>query len=156
MTVSIAALVFSMVAWINGTGMLEPAWPDAELTINVASHEDMAHDINRCQVLEGHDPIPHEDLMAFVPDINGIYCHDRITIYEKLDMNRLEDQYVLVHELVHWLQDYNGEAEEADCIGELERTAYAVHGYWQDVQGLPRTHDPFTIMMRSQCGPPPA
>lgn len=151
MTVTIAALVYGLVAWINGTGMIEPAWPDRPLEVNRAGLAGMADDMERCFALKGV-PVPSRaDLYAIADRLDGFYCLDRITISGRIDLEGPEGQTVLVHELVHWLQDYNGGAEAAKCLAELERDAYAVHHQWQAQMGLPIYPDPFTVYMRSQC-----
>lgn len=151
MTVSVAALVYAMVLWINSTGLIEPVIPDRPVAVNVTDRAGIVQDINRCYAVKGLPQPDQEAVRKYAETLNGLYCEDRITITDEMDLNTIQGQTVLVHELVHWLQDYNGEAEAAPCVAHLEKNAYAVHQWWQAATGQPITPDPFTILVRSQC-----
>lgn len=146
------ALVYALIAWINGTGLIEPAVPPVPLELNVTNPAGIVHDMQRCMTLKGEPPLPDDVARQIAEGVYGIYCEDRISINGlEVDLTTPEGQTVLVHELVHWLQDYNGEADNAPCVPHLERNAYAVHHEWQAQMGLPQAPDPFTVHMRSQC-----
>lgn len=153
MTISAYALVYAMVAWINATGMITPAWPTNPLDVNVTDRHGMASDIMRCLQLEGAPPISYDDALSAAHGMHALYCADRVTIHDAADLNAPEDQAWLVHELVHWLQDYNGDTEAAPCPAAREEDAYAIHMYWQEIMGLEVYPDAFTARIRSQCPP---
>lgn len=152
MTVPTFALVFPLVAWINSTDIIEPAWPDAHLEVNVTNTLGIAKDIQRCYDLADLQAPPLEEAYAHAETLDGMYCEDRVTIDgSDVDLSTPAGQTVLVHELVHWLQDHNGAWEEAECVPALERDAYYVHHEWQRQMGLEPYPDLFTVAMRSQC-----
>ncbi len=57
-----------------------------------------------------------------------IYAQKRLLIEESLEEKNLFTRSVIVHELVHYLQDLNGEAEDKNCEAQLlrERVAFFV------------------------------
>jgi len=150
--VTTAALVYGLVAWINGTGMIEPVWPPSQLELRSTETLGIARDIQRCYEMLGHEPPPLEHAVQAAEGMHGMYCADRVTIdAESVDLETPAGQAVLVHELVHWLQDYNGDADAAECVAAREYDAYMVHREWQKQMGLELYPDEFTIMTRSQC-----
>lgn len=153
MTVPTHALVYGLTAWINGTGLVAPVWPEISLEVNATHTLGIAKDIRRCYALVGMEPPTIEEAYAYAEGLNGMYCEDRVTIDSNdVDLSTPAGQTVLVHELVHWLQDHNGDAQAAECVPALERDAYRVHHEWQRQMGLPVYPDEFTVLMRSQCG----
>lgn len=154
--VSEGALVFAMMAWINSTGMIEPAWPEAELELNVTNPAGAVLDMQRCGILNGRDPMTDEEkaeMEYFVAEnLLGLYCFDRITLNnEYVDLETPEGQTTLVHELVHWIQDHNGDMANAECPAQVEQAAYQIGWEWQAQMGLPLSPDPFSVTMRSMC-----
>lgn len=63
-------------------------------------------------------------------EIHAYYNHDEDTIVfpDHVDPWSFEQRHTMVHELVHWLQDINGNL--ADCAGENEMEAYKLHWAW--------------------------
>lgn len=151
LTIPNFALVFPLVAWINGTGMIEPVWPDALLEVNVTDTLGMADDVMRCYDRAGYH-IAAGEAYAHADAMTAMYCDDMITINgHKADLATPAGQTAFVHELVHWLQEYNGDAEAAECPQALERDAYLIHHEWQRQQGVEVYPDMFTVEIRSMC-----
>ena len=152
MTVTVAALVYAMMAWINSTGMIEPAWPEEPIMVHIATHQGVAADIQRCYAMKGHAVHTAELAMEMADTFTGMYCENRVTLMaSRVDLEHPAGQAALVHELVHWIQDHNGDAESAACLAQTEYDAYMIHREWQKQMGLTETPDDFTVFMRSQC-----
>lgn len=79
------------------------------------------------QVLAGHDPREDNIKALYDPDANIIYVPEG---FDPLDLN---NAYVIIHELVHYLQRVNGRRE--DCVAKLEPEAYEIQFRWQDEVG---------------------
>lgn len=62
--------------------------------------------------------------------VTGVYVYGdkRLLIADNLKLQNLYTRSVIVHELVHYLQDLNGEAEDKECNAHLlrERVAFFV------------------------------
>lgn len=59
--------------------------------------------------------------------------YDEYMIYVVDDMTFTEQPWVLVHELVHYLQDVNGTTQA--CVPANEPQAYKLHAEWQRQHG---------------------
>ena len=66
-------------------------------------------------------------------DTNEIFIRDEPTQYMSNDRFQ---EVVLVHELVHFLQYFNGVYEEVECRQNLEELAYDVQDYYIDLMGI--------------------
>ncbi len=88
-------------------------------------------------------------------DIVAIYVDAERTVYLREGWNGTSpaEQSVLVHEMVHHLQNLTGIAYA--CTEERERLAYAAQGAWLSMFGSDLSQefgiDPFTILARSLC-----
>lgn len=83
--------------------------------------------------------------------LRGFYDRD-LTIYLHADFDpkRKQDQTLLLHELVHYIQWHNGQSKE--CWGLLESEAYTLHDDWREEHDLHRQTDPFKlIMLEAAC-----
>lgn len=71
------------------------------------------------------------------PSIWAIYDHnvDAILVSDDLDQDDPQFQAILVHELVHYLQDVNG-TMNLDCLARNERPAYKIQKAWADAHGV--------------------
>jgi len=85
-----------------------------------------------CPALE---QAPKETLREYVCPtqtcpVAGVYVYEekRLLIEETLEVDNVFTRSVIVHELVHYLQDLNGEAEDKECEAHLlrERVAFFV------------------------------
>ena len=83
-------------------------------------------------------------------DTNEIYIRDKHTQYMS------EDRFyevVLVHELVHFLQYFDGTWQEVNCKQELEAHAYEVQDAFVDLYGIDPVQktDPLFALLSSMC-----
>lgn len=152
-TVTVTALVYGLTAWINSTGMIEPTWPDTMLEVNVTTNLGLTQDLRRCITLDGYAAPPLNELRPLTADWTGLYCQERITIDgEQVDLGTPQGQSVLVHELVHWLQDHNGDWDDAPCFAHREKDAYLIDREWQRQMGWEPEPTLQEIAKLSQCG----
>lgn len=65
-------------------------------------------------------------------NILALYIHDNDTILisKNKDLNRFENHHILIHELVHYLQDINGYYDKIECQPLLEKDAYRLQEKW--------------------------
>lgn len=86
------------------------------------------------QVAGATDPEAREYVRAHGVRLGGLYLPDADKIYlrEGLDLDDPRHQSVLVHELVHYVQDQLGVVGTAD---QLEAQAYALQERWLREQG---------------------
>ncbi len=91
-------------------------------------------------------------------DIVALYKHDDNTmiIPDTLDLYDWNNHYVIVHELVHYLQDINGYYELPEyvkCRVKLEELAYELHVRWMDEVDHPgeRPNSLFLLMLLNSC-----
>ena len=64
---------------------------------------------------------------------NSIHIRDTPTLYMSDDRFQ---EVVLIHELVHFLQYFNGRYEEVECRQNLEELAYDVQDKYIDLHGI--------------------
>lgn len=91
-----------------------------------------------------------------LPDVLAIYDDEDKTIIipHETDLDDFANHHIIVHELVHYLQDINGITDE--CIGRLEGPAYDLHAQWQDEVDHPaeRPNRLFVAMLVMMCDNP--
>ena len=149
------AMMIASLAWINANGPYEEV-PLEECcpTIIVQDGESFVY-----QLL---GPQRHYKKMQTNPkwieyhsSAAGLYFHGRNLIFINSDHAHMSTdpmfQVVLLHEMVHWVQDVSGAWDDYECSAATERTAYELQRDWLVEQG----HDPWpndlTIWMRSMC-----
>lgn len=93
-----------------------------------------------------------------LPEVLALYDNenDQMIIPEDLDLNDFGNHHIVVHELVHYLQDINGyyETKDAqDCPQSLEPPAYELHVKWMDEVDHPgeRPNELFVFMLSMAC-----
>ena len=93
-----------------------------------------------------------------LPNIVAVYNHDIDTIIvpNNIDLNNWNNHHVIVHELVHYLQDINGYYElpkYVACQTALEELAYELHLKWMDEVDHPGTRPNalFIHMLLASC-----
>jgi len=84
----------------------------------------------------GKEKIENTD-SGSLPKIKALYDHrDNTLMFTKgMDITEYKTAYIVVHELVHFLQNINGITENTECIQSLEEPAYKLQAEWQ------RQHD---------------
>ena len=159
--------ITAMMLWIsNQTGYAIPDHP----TINYLSKHDMKAYAYGCD----EKPIPkgNKDICAARKDWDlddwsgsksplALYNHkEKLVLLDiTFDIETIHDQSVILHELVHHLQNYANKPFEKGCRGHLEKEAYDLHNKWlkekynmnvYDVIGI---NELFLILLTS-CGNP--
>lgn len=109
--------------------------------------------VNEQQVCSGAygKPIDTCDIAGYYnDDTNAIYIRDEPT--QHMSSDRFQE-VVLVHELVHFLQYYDGTWQKVQCKQELEMHAYEVQDAYVDLYGIdPKQKiDPLFGMLSSMC-----
>lgn len=86
---------------------------------------------------------------------DAVYDADVDTIYLHKSFKRTNPAHkaILLHELVHFMQDQAGMFERASCVGPLEAQAYKVQVMWLNQRRIPHAYTPLFIAMQSQCRP---
>lgn len=91
-------------------------------------------------------------------DIAGYYNDDTNEIYirDEPTENMSEDRFqevILVHELVHFLQYFDGTWQKVECKQELEAHAYEVQDAYVDLYGIDPEQkiDPLFGLLSSMC-----
>ena len=82
--------------------------------------------------------------------------NDRMIIPDTVDLTDWNNHHIIVHELVHYLQDINGYYElpkYAACQTALEELAYNLHVKWMDEVNHPgiRPNALFIHMLLANC-----
>lgn len=91
------------------------------------------------------------DIAGYYNDItNTIYIRDKPSRYMTDDRFQ---EVVLVHELVHFLQNFSGTYQEVECKQQLEVDAYEVQGLYIDLMGIDpkQKPDPLFAVISSLC-----
>lgn len=90
--------------------------------------------------------------------LGGYYNHNLKTIYlvDEITEGYNSDKYydmVILHELVHYLQDINGRYDEVQCKAKLEVLAYRLQEQYMREFGFPEENlpDPFTVFFATKC-----
>jgi len=91
-------------------------------------------------------------------NIAGYFDHETnlIVISDTVTEHMVEDHFfevVLLHELVHFLQYYDGEYERAECKQALETDAFALQDQWIDEHGIDpeQKNDPLFVIFVTMC-----
>lgn len=91
------------------------------------------------------------DIVGYYNDkTNIIYIRDNPSRYMSNDRFQ---EVVLVHELVHFLQKFNGTYEEVECKQQLEIDAYEVQSLYIDRMGIDpkQKPDPLFAVISTLC-----
>lgn len=95
-----------------------------------------------------------------LPEILALYDDEKnvMILPEDLDLDNVASHHIIVHELVHFLQNINGHydtKEAKDCPTSLEPIAYELHEKWMDDVNHPgdRPDKLFLFMLSLACEP---
>jgi len=90
------------------------------------------------------------------PDVQAIYNHNSREIYLKntFQWSDHNQSHIIVHELVHYMQDINGVLSDIPACSE--KLAYDIQHKWMDETGVEatRSNDLFLVMIYSRCRNP--
>lgn len=105
-------------------------------------------------LMYGEQEVAQAELQGYnLPDVIALYDHveDTIILSAGTDINDVNNHYMLVHELIHYMQDINGVTDP--CPRMLEREAYELTDLWQDEVGdsNPRSDPLFLLMIEMSC-----
>ena len=87
-------------------------------------------------------------------EIYGIYDYriDTMFLRKDFDVNKQKD--ILLHELIHYMQDINGTLNEDSCKGDNEFEAYSLTADWQEEYNYTpsvEVNQLFIFMMAASC-----
>lgn len=86
--------------------------------------------------------------------LHGLYEKETDTIYlpDTWDRRKAWDQGVLLHEVMHYLQDVNG--MYFNCVAEMEKDVWPIQQhYLKQVHGYTWNYDELWYMVISTCDP---
>ncbi len=97
-----------------------------------------------------------EEWNAYLYSMLGFYSSSANAIVLRDDTNYTnpENEYILVHELVHYLQRVYREwfvDPHRACLKQLERRAYEITNQWVKTTGHGHIYSDATILERSSC-----
>lgn len=113
---------------------------NSELEYNGEAYPSVGyHSAEDLQIIAyGSDRIAEaESAGQLIPKIKALYDHrnNRLMFLEDMDITADKTAYIVVHELVHFLQNTNGVTAQTECLPSLEQRAYVLQSEWQ------RAHD---------------
>jgi len=71
---------------------------------------------------------------------------------EGMDIAAEKTAYIVVHELIHFLQNINGITAQTDCIPSLEEPAYRLQAEWQRENDHPGPYPNFLFVKLLDLG----
>jgi len=95
----------------------------------------------------GREKIEKADSQA-LPKIKALYNHRENTLMftKEMDITEFKTGYIVVHELVHFLQNTNNITENTECIQSLEEPAYKLQAEWQRQHNHPGPYPNFLFV----------
>ena len=128
------AIILSLLAWLN-------LYTEYDTNIDLPNIV-ITEKANMCQNYGIKDAGTCE-----ATKLKGFY-DKKLTIYlhPDFDLHNPTDQSRLLHELVHYVQWYNGRDKGA-CWGHLEVEAYNLQDEWRFMHGMTGDTDPFKLVM---------
>jgi len=89
-----------------------------------------------------------ESIGRSIPEIKALYNHETnsLLFLEGMDITADKTAYIVVHELVHFLQNINGVTAQTECITRLEKRAYDLQAEWQEVHNHPGPYPNFLFV----------
>lgn len=143
-------IMLEYIEWIVANSDFEYNGEELPLIVKVPSKE--------IQVIAyGEDTIERAKNGEFTLDIIiALYNHqiDTIIVNEEFDIEKFEHHHILVHELVHYLQDINGITDK--CVQNLEPIAYELQDKWQKEVNHPgpAVNQLYVVLIRGYCSNP--
>lgn len=119
--------------------------------VELKSIDEMCRTVYTQEILDSIGGVENCAVLAYYDNtIDAIYISD--TVPEDIPAEGFYEM-ILLHELVHYLQDINGAYGEVRCLGELERDAYKMQEEYVEFMGYPEEHIPnaLFVFMVSTC-----
>ncbi|MFT6102265.1 MAG: hypothetical protein ACJATV_000742 [Granulosicoccus sp.] len=97
--------------------------------------------------------LSEEAYQSLASGLEAIYAADKNTIYlgEKVDIGTEYGRSVLVHELVHFLQNVHEHHAKVSCGQALEKDAYFTQANYMREHDLKPPFTRFSVLIRSLC-----
>jgi hypothetical protein len=97
--------------------------------------------------------LSEEAYQSLAAGLEAVYAADKNTIYlgEKIDIQTDYGRSVLVHELIHFLQNIHQHHAQVTCGNALEKDAYFIQADYMQEHNIAPPFTRFTVMMRSLC-----
>ena len=136
-------LMLSLLTWISVNTPL--AYDGAPLPELVRASE------NQLTHMSFHGELPQGTKAD--RSVVGVYLPEEHNVYlsNDVDLATVEGRAVLLHELVHYLQYENGLHKTAQCIAQLEQTAYAAEAKYLLQRGKQPDFDAMQVSILSMC-----
>ncbi len=137
-------LTIALLMWISNH---TPMTYDGSHFPNVVTvpHERLVHILYKGDLPQGLDPE--------IVSVAGLYNFRDGNIYllEDEDLTTIEGQAVLIHELVHYLQYYDGIDKQVECMRELESAAYATQAEFLTQHDQEAPFNDMHVLLVSAC-----
>ena len=137
-------LTIALLMWISSH---TPMTYDGSHFPNVVTvpHERLVHILYKGDLPQGLDPE--------IVSVAGLYNFRDGNIYllEDEDLTTIEGQAVLIHELVHYLQYYDGIDKQVECMRELESAAYATQAEFLAQHDQEAPFNDMHVLLVSAC-----
>lgn len=137
-------LTIALLMWISSH---TPMTYDGAHFPNVVTvpHERLVHILYKGDLPQGLDPE--------IVSVAGLYNFRDGNIYllEDEDLTTIEGQAVLIHELVHYLQYYDGIDKQVECMRELESAAYATQAEFLTQHDQEAPFNDMHVLLVSAC-----
>jgi len=100
-----------------------------------------------------NDEEKEEIFESLVNGLEAVYAADKNTIYlgERVDVESAYGRSIVVHELVHFLQNVHQHHAQVNCGNALEKDAYFIQADYMREHKLIPPFTEFTVRMRSLC-----
>lgn len=90
---------------------------------------------------------------SLMNSLEAVYAADKNTIYlgERVDVDTAYGRSIVVHELIHFLQNVHQHHTQVNCGNALEKDAYFIQADYMREHRLVPPFTNFTVRMRSLC-----
>ena len=94
-----------------------------------------------------------EAFESLMSSLEAVYAADKNTIYlgERVNLESAYGRSIVVHELIHFLQNVHQHHVQVNCGNALEKDAYLIQADYMRAHQLVPPFTEFTVRMRSLC-----
>jgi hypothetical protein len=94
-----------------------------------------------------------EAFESLMSSLEAVYAADKNTIYlgERVNLESSYGRSIVVHELIHFLQNVHQHHVQVNCGNALEKDAYFIQADYMRAHKLVPPFTEFTVRMRSLC-----